>query len=424
MRHMRGLLPGTTAPGPNERLSALRSLPEGPGSLAALLAASEDPSPDIARVALRRLGRSGATSAAGPLRSRMLDVDPALTADFARALSGLGDPDAARQAATALIEERPHRRIAAATALEVLAGEDQLPPLLGALHDPLAAVRVRSLRTLARIGAAVDLPSCVAALRDEDAAVRTAAVETVAALGNGPRPELERLAQDRASDVRRAVARHRGLLGHDPTARLLADRQPSVRVAAAEAAARADLPELEQMLDRDPVPEVRIAAARRLAEIDVESSAAVLIRALADPRLMVRAAAERSLREAIGRDATVDRLLDALSDPDPDPDLRKGLIYGLAHLRAVEAEPTLVALTHDPDREVRLAAVHCAAEIFGASWSRLADLRADPDPAVAYAATLAGEALPTHAPRNDPPGGSRRGERRGPFHESEGGERC
>jgi HEAT repeat protein len=391
------LLPGATAPGPNERLLALRELPEGPGSVAALLAATDDPSPDIARVALR-LGKSGAVGAAEPLRSRMLDVDPGLTADFARALAALGDEEAAGRAAGALVAGRPHRRIAAATALEVLAGEEEVPALLGALRDPLAAVRLRSLRTLARIGASVDAPACAVLLDDPDAAVRAAAVETVAALGPRPHRRLLMLVDDPAPAVRQALARRPALLDRRSSETLLADRQPTVRRTAVEAAGPADAPALERMLGEDRVVEVRIAAARRLAEIGRETGAEALIAALADPGLMMRAAVERALREAVGRSAAISRLLDALADADPV--LRRNIVYALAHLDAVEAGPAFLALAQDPDREVRLAVVHCGARLFGATWSRLADLETDPDPAVAYGAALA-RAEPFHQPEEE-----------------------
>lgn len=370
-------------------MRALGRLPDGPGSTAALLAATADPSPDIARVALRRITRAGSAGAAEPLRERLLEVEPALTADFARTLGALGDRSAAALAADALIDGTPHRRIAAAAALEVLAGEAQIPALLAATKDPLAAVRTRSLKTLTRIGSGVDAPACERLLGDENAMVRAAAVEAVAALDGRARKALGPLVDDPAPQVRQALARRLGLLERQTAERLLGDRHPAVRVAAVTAAAPTQAPALERLLHADPDPEVRIAAARHLAEIGSPGGVRALIAALADSGAMVRAAAERALREAIDRDTVVDRLLDSLTGADAA--LRKSIVYTLGHLHAAESAAALAALANDPDRDVRIAVVHCGAQLFGANWPPLLALTVDPDGAVSHAATLAAE---------------------------------
>lgn len=381
-------MPGS-APGPSERMMALRRMPDGPDSAEALLAATEDPSPDIARAALRRLARAGTVAAAEYLPERMLEVEPALTADFARAVRALGDERAAGLAADALIAGKPHRRIAAATALEVLAGKAEIPALLAATKDPLAAVRSRSVRTLGQIGAAVDAPACEALLGDENATVRAAAVEAVASLSGRSRQVLGSMVDDPAPQVRQSLARHLGRLEKAAEERLLDDRHPAVRTTAIATAAPTQTAVLERRLDSDPVPEVRIAAARRLAEIGSGNGIAALIAALADPGVMVRAAAERALRESTDRDMIVDHLLDSLTDADAA--LRKSIVYTLGHLHATDSAPVLAALSKDPDREVRLAVVHCGLQLFGATWPPLLALTADPDEAVSYAAMVAAE---------------------------------
>jgi HEAT repeat protein len=366
---------------------AVRELPASAESVAELLAATEDSSPDIAREALRRLSQTGDPQAAVRLRSRMLEVDPALIVDFAKALAALGDREAASLAARALVAGKPHRRIAAASALEVLAGSEEIPALLSALRDPLAGVRSRCLRRLARIGADVDVPACASLLRDPDASVRTAAVEAVAALAPDAARRLEPLCEDRAPAVRQALARRLGLLSESAAERLLEDRHHVVREAAIAVAGPSHAPTLIELLETDPVAEVRMAAARRLAAMGVEEGSAALVDSLADPSPIVRAATLAAMREAVGRDATVELLLDALEDADAR--MRKALAYSLARLKATKTEWAFTALAKDSDRDVRIAAAHCGARLFGCGWPPLGALLEDPDPAVAHAAEVA-----------------------------------
>ncbi|MFT3862892.1 MAG: HEAT repeat domain-containing protein [Solirubrobacterales bacterium] len=383
-------------PGPTERLRALRDAGAGPAPLPALLAACEDPSPDVARAALRQIGRRRLTAAAGPLRKRLLEVDPALTADFAKALAALGDEGAAAVAAAALLDGGPHRRIAAATALEVLAGAPQAQALLAATDDPLAAVRYRALRALTRIGLAGGTRRLELLLADGNALVRAAAIDAAAKLGGASRASVEALAEDRAPQVRQALARHPHLLGPDAMARLLADRHPSVRRTAVTAAPPSQAGALRAVLADDPAAEVRVAAAQRLAEIGSPSANDALLAALADRAVMVRSAVERGLREALGRDRAECLLLASL--PDLGPPGRCGVVHALGHLRATGAEAALASLAGDPDRAVRLALAHVGADLFGAGWEPLARLARDADPGVAHAAAVAIEAHSARAP--------------------------
>jgi HEAT repeat protein len=373
----------------NARLNALRALPKDPESLPALLEAASDPSPDIARVALRRLAESGDKSAAAPLRSRLLDVGPDLTADFAATLASLGDTEASEVALRALAGGSPHRRIDAATALVTLADPEQAPALRAGLADSLAAVRRRVLEALARVGSSGDATACARLLADEDASVRTAAVEAVAKLDPTQAPALERLVDDHAPQVRRALARRLGLLGEASAELLLADRHRSVREAAIAASRPAQVRTLTRLLEEDPVIEVRMAAARRLAEMEVEAGRRALVDALADPSPMVRSAALSSLREALGRDQTLDCLLDALTAAPAR--LRQGIVYAFSHMNAVEVEDVLASLASDPDRNVRLAVVHCAEHLFGGHWAGLMALTEDPDQTVSNSARIAVE---------------------------------
>jgi HEAT repeat protein len=379
----------SSTPEPDARLRDLRALPEGARSLPALLEATSDPSPDVARVALRRLADSGDAAVAAELRVRMLEADPDLTADFATTLASLGDSGAGELASQALARGGPHRRIAAATALAILAVPEQAPALRAALADSLSAVRFRVLEALRRAGSRADAAACARLLADPDPSVRTAAVEAVSKLDPGRAQDLERLVSDHAPQVRQALAKRLGLLGEASAELLLSDRHRAVREAAIAASRPAQAGTLVRLLEGDPVIEVRMAAARRLAEMGIEAGRGALVEALADPSPMVRTAALSSLREALGREAAVDLLLDRLSGTPSQ--LRQGIVYALSHLDAVEAEGALARLAGDPDRDVRLAVVHCAEHLFGGRWEGLAPLIDDPDEAVRNATSIAVE---------------------------------
>jgi HEAT repeat protein len=374
---------------PNARLLALRGLSKEPESLPALLAACADSSPDIVRVALRRLAELGDGSVAEDLRCRMLIVDPALTEDFAVTLASLEDTEAGELALQALRKGGPHRRIAAATALRILATPEQAPALREALADSLAAVRRRVLEALARVGSREDAPACARLLADGDPSVRAAAVEAVARLDSNPGPSLEGLVADGAPQVRQALAKRLSVLGEASAELLLCDRHRAVRGAAIDASRPDQGQTLVRLLEADPVVEVRMAAAHRLAEIGVEAGRRALVEALADKHAMVRSAALSSLRDALGHEGAVACLLEAL--PGAEAKLREGIVHALSHLGAVEAEDVLAELAADHERDVRLAVVHAAEHLFGARWEGLAALLEDPDEAVANAAWVVSE---------------------------------
>jgi HEAT repeat protein len=369
---------------PNARLMALRGLSKESESLPALLAASADPSPDIVRVALRRLAELGDGSVAEDLRGRMLIVDPGLTEDFAATLASLEDAEAGELALEALRKGGPHRRIAAATALGILATPEQAPALREALADSLAAVRRHVLEALARVGSREDAPACAGMLADGDPSVRAAAVKAVARLDPDASPALESLVSDGAPQVRQALAKRLGQLGEASAELLLCDRHRAVREAAIDASRPDQAQTLVGLLEADPVVEVRMAAAHRLAEIGVEAGWRALIEALADKHAMVRSAALSALRDALGHEGAVSCLLEGL--PGAEAKLRAGIVHALSHLGAVEAEDVLTGLAADPERDVRLAVVHAAERLFGGRWEGLAALIDDPDEAVANAA--------------------------------------
>jgi HEAT repeats len=165
---------------PTKRLLDVRSS----RSRAELIAALDDPSPEVARAAVAGLAQLGGTRPARALQERLLTADPSVVPDIAVALARLGDPAAADLAIAGLSQQPYTRRLAAARALAVLADTRAIEALHAALRDPVAGVRVAVLASLAELGASERTANeCTQLLADPDTHVRVAAVRP----SRGPR---------------------------------------------------------------------------------------------------------------------------------------------------------------------------------------------------------------------------------------------
>lgn len=146
-----------------------------------------DPSPEVARAAVRRLVEIEGDRAAAPLRARLLSSDLALVRDIAKALRRIGDRDAVDVAIAGLAEKAYTRRLAGARALGALGDPRGIGPLRATLRDEIAGVRVAALDALAEIAGAGDAATdCARLLADTNAQVRVAAVRAVARAAKGP----------------------------------------------------------------------------------------------------------------------------------------------------------------------------------------------------------------------------------------------
>ncbi|MBV8991494.1 MAG: HEAT repeat domain-containing protein [Solirubrobacterales bacterium] len=158
-------------------------------SASELTAALDDPSPEVARAAIRRLTDIEGRRAASPLRARLLSADLSLTVDIATALRELGDEQAVAMAVAGSSSQPYLRRLAPARALGSLRAAGALRALRSALRDEIAGVRAAAVSALAEIGpdgSAGATEDCASLLIDPDAHVRIAAVRTVARIA--PRP--------------------------------------------------------------------------------------------------------------------------------------------------------------------------------------------------------------------------------------------
>lgn len=170
--------------------------------------------------------------------------------------------------------------------------------------DTIDAARARDQARLElnRLGAEA-VPSLLRLLASLDVALVNQAVAVLAGMGEAAHPVLIERLDDPAAQVRRRAA---FVIAQRPTpaaARALLERarrrdEPALRAFAAEAVARACLPEAREvlagLLAGDPALGVRYAAARGLALLGgpVEP---FLLRALDDPAFQVRLAARKAL---------------------------------------------------------------------------------------------------------------------------------
>jgi HEAT repeat protein len=139
-------------PDATERLRAVQAS----RSSRALIESLDEPSPEVARAAVRRIEEIDGQSAVDALRARLLTADLSLVADIAKALRRIGDSRAVDLAIAGLTGEPYTRRLAAATALGALADARGTFMLRIALQDAIAGVRVAALDALAQIAPATD----------------------------------------------------------------------------------------------------------------------------------------------------------------------------------------------------------------------------------------------------------------------------
>lgn len=356
-------------------------------SAARLIDSLDDPSPEVARAAIQRLAKIEGSSAAPPLRARLLDADLALVSEIAKALRRVGDGGAVDVALVGLSDERYLRRLAAAKALGVFGDARGVGALRAALEDEIAGVRMAALEALAAIRAPLDAGrDCGRLLRDPDPHVRIAAVRALVRTTSRPGTVIASLAGDDDRVVRLEVARNLAGLPEHAAEALLADPDVRVREAAAQAAGIGQAGQLSVRLLEDPNADVRRAAAQTLGALGDKRIADSLIRGLEDPDAVVRAAALRSIKRLLTRAEAIERLCRELASARPER--RRASVYALAHLDALEAAEHVAALADDPDDDVRLALIHAARSLLPDPKTVIGELALDADGAVRSSAEI------------------------------------
>ncbi len=354
-----------------------------------LTAALDDPSPEVARVAMRRLVGLLGAGAAAALRARVLRVDLSLVADFTKALQRIGDDEVLGIATTALQDQRSTRRLAAIRALGALADRRAVQQLRAALDDDVGGVRAAALDALAQLGedgGAGIGADCARLVSDPIPHVRIAAVRAVARLAAHPGPMLAPAAGDQDRLVRLAVARHARSLPERSARVLLGDPDLRVREAAARAAGAREIGVLAVLLVEDRARDVRRAAAHALGAMQDHRVADLLVPGLEDRDALVRAAVLHELEHLRTKTDVARRLCDELESGRADR--RRACLYALARLDVRVGEAAVSRAASDPDPDVRLALVHTAESLLDEPGPLMVYLASDANEAVRQAAEM------------------------------------
>ena len=354
-----------------------------------LIAALDDPSPEVARCAIRRLTGIEGHRAADALRARLLSADLSLSAEIAIALRRIGDECAVDIAIAGLRDRLYTRRLAAARALGGLRELRAVNPLRAALADEIAGVRMAVLGALGEIGPGAGADAgddCARLLSDRDPHVRIAAVRAIARLGLAAGTRFVSAVCDADPMVRLEVARHLSGLPENAARTLLADPDVRVREAAAHAAGKEHLDELAHLLIQDPSSDVRHAAAITLGDLDDRRALDALLAAVEDQDAIVRMAALRALVQLLTEAGAAGRLCRELRSVRPER--RRAAVYALAHLHVLAAAGDVSRLVDDPDHDVRRAVLQTVDELMRDPVAVVRHLTSDNDPEIRNAAEI------------------------------------
>ncbi|MCI0342577.1 MAG: HEAT repeat domain-containing protein [Planctomycetales bacterium] len=378
----------------------------------------EDPA--AFRVALSILRRSVAPGASAVAAAALRSPDP--RAREAGILLWLALESRAGVPALLPLLDDPDGDVRDAAVLAVaLAGDprDVLPRLGRALQDGCDEANRTVIAAAARASGRSATAVLARWLRDPAVAGKASLAEALAARRDAAAaPALAAAAESGGPAVRAAAARGLGVLGIRDEAVLralrarLRDSHPSVRAAAAEGlgslgGGAATLDRLRNAL-HDGEVQVRIAAARALAALGEKAAVPVLLGALKDPDLAVRAGVEMALGHLTGqalprasdwwawwaRNQGAERrewLRDALAGP---PSEGRVLAAGAwADVAGIEGIRHLLPLSRDPDPRVRDAAAAGLARALGAAGAGAAPVLRATDPRLRVeAARLLGDA--------------------------------
>jgi HEAT repeat protein len=329
----------------------------------------------------------------GDALERLRREDEAERSWAARRLGRLHASEAVEALGAALAEDTEAVRLAAAKALTQICSAAAAPALERALGDRAPAVRREAARGLARLP---DTTAALAgALADPSAEVRRVAAEAMGrARDRAASAGLQRLLRDRDPGVRQAAAGALQALGQGDVLVERALEDPGeVGLAAALSLAdagdpRAAAPLLALLEHR--APEVRAAAAGALgrlgAETPVDGALEGLLLRLLDEAAGVRAAAVDAL-VALGRpgwrralDAggqargevedqdAIRQIRDALDRPGLPPAQRRRWVALLGRLRDRGAAPKLIPLLGERDPALRLEAARALDALGQPRW--------------------------------------------------------
>lgn len=276
--------------------AATRLIMMGRPAVEGLIQALRNEDPEIQTAAASILGDMRET-AVTPLMDALKDTDRFVRLVAARNLGKIGNKRAIEALIGSLHQEPDSEvRAAVAEALGYMGSRQAIEPLALALQDRNETVKIAAARSLGYMGDLRAIKPLVLALNDMDDRVRYAALEALRDQGQTMRTHLVKALRTTDGEFRAGVAEALGAGGWEPeTAEervlylIAQDRWAEVEQAGAEA-----LPVLIGALS-DPSIEVRANAIRAVARIGGEEAVAPLIQALQDDALGVRDRAERAL---------------------------------------------------------------------------------------------------------------------------------
>lgn len=248
----------------------------------------------------------------------------------------------------------------------------EIDELSGYLTDPDPEVRRVAVTTaveVARAGAALALSP---RLVDDDPVVRASAVGALFELRelteSGPElaAELQPATVHNDADVRAAalrILRDQRLGTVEQFVTATKDQHPAVRVEAVKGLGSLDQPALAGKSASDKEPFVRLAVAKTLGRLRDAGGQRELADLAADEDIHVRAAALEALAGAVWRGDLTAIVDEALKNPNWE--VRRGALLGLAGASAEVATPRLRAGLEDENADVRKAAVQTATPWLG-----------------------------------------------------------
>ncbi|MCS7020660.1 MAG: HEAT repeat domain-containing protein [Gemmataceae bacterium] len=306
---------------------------------------------------------------AGVVRAVRLDNSAAVRATAARALAGLPERDiraCARELAEALSGEkdsRVRRELAGVMARHEEVARGAVTALIGLLQDKESATRAAAAEALAVAGNAAQAaaPELVALLRDADPLVRRAAIRALGRIQPaGAAAVADTLAsmlnQEKDQELRIEIITSLGLLSEKTPAvvhtlaQLLQQNDGELRLRSLRVltsfgpAARAALPEVLRVAQKDPLPRVRQEAVHAYAAIlstDLPTQLSTLLDLLQDADFGVRLAV---LEEIAALGPTLRNNADALRAirlrlSDPHVKVREAAAAALKRIEQKPKEP-------------------------------------------------------------------------------------
>jgi HEAT repeat protein len=345
-----------------------------PRAIGALVAATEDPRPDVRQFAVTALGSFTDPRATAALR-KALHSESSVVAGTAMIALGKGGVEAVQEG---LADKDPAARVRAADQLGSANDKRAVGALVAALGDPVPEVRHHAAIALFSIGDPKAFVPLSTHLQDPAPLVREMALRGVLKLA------LAALAQGSPAQriaVVKTVAALEGQQADELVAKGLYDASEDVRLAAIRGMGRRPIPmassELTEVASADKSPGVRDAArgaamvpiARFLSEGTVTDrrAAAQYLGRLRDPRGLVALAAAVHDRDAevrlevvraLGKTGTADAIPPlALMRADSVVYVRLAVVDALRSIPDPRAVPPLLSALEDPLSEVRWRAV-------------------------------------------------------------------